>query len=80
MPYLLEVTETYRVDTEPEVDLLIEKAKADSIYSLIKYNRTYKEKKQKGVVIESWYKVTLTKRFCDEKEPDTHITISYERE
>lgn len=80
MPYLIEVTEAYRVDSESEVDSLIESAKNNPTYSLIKYNRVYKERKQKGEVVDSWYKVTLTKRFCDEKEPEDKIAISYERE
>jgi hypothetical protein len=77
MKYLIEVTESYRVDTEAEVNQLIEEAKANPNYELNKYSRAYKEKKQKGEVVESWYKVTLNKRLCDEKDPSGNITLEY---
>ena len=76
MKYLINVVETYRVDTEAEADQLIEEAKA--VGNLSKYSCVYKEKKQKGEVIEDWYRVTLTKTFNDEKEPDNVVHISYE--
>lgn len=78
MKYLVEVTETYRVDSEDQVVQMIEEAKSSNKFTLIKHNSTYKEKKQKGEVIDAWYKVSLTKRFCDEKEPETTVTINYE--
>lgn len=78
MIYLTDVTESYRADTEAEVNQLIEDAKHDSRYELTKYTRTAKEKKQKGEIIESWYKVTLSKRFCDEKDPHGNYEVSYE--
>lgn len=76
MKYLIDVTEVYRVDTEHEADVLLEEAKTSGF--LNKYSCVYKEKKQKGEVIESWYKVTLNKHLTDEKEPSGNITISYE--
>lgn len=76
MKYLTDVTEVYRVDSEAEADQLLETAKASGV--LNKYSRVYKEKKQKGEVIDSWYKVTLNKKFTDEKDPDRQMTISYE--
>lgn len=78
MKYLIDVTESYRVDTEEEVNQLIEEAKHDSKYELNKYSRVQKEKKQKGEVVESWYKVTLNKKFCDEKDPINQVSITYE--
>ena len=41
--YLITTTEIYRVDDEIEVQNLIEEAKHDPMYTLIKYNREYKE-------------------------------------
>lgn len=76
MKYLTDVTEVYRVDSEAEADQLLETAKASGV--LNKYSCVYKEKKQKGEVIDSWYKVTLNKKFTDEKDPDRQMTISYE--
>lgn len=76
--YVTTVTENYRVDTEEEAAILIEEAKNDGRWTLVKYNRTYKEKKSKGEVIDEWFNVTLTKKFNDEKEPVSEIAIIYE--
>lgn len=76
--YLITTTEVYRVDTEHEVEALIAEAKEDPTYTLVKYNREFKEKKSKGEVIDSWYKVSLVKGFTDEKDPDGTVTIIYE--
>lgn len=78
MKYLTDVTEVYRVDSEAEADQLLETAKASGV--LNKYSCVYKEKKAKGEIIDSWYKVTLNKKFTDEKEPDRQVTITYEEE
>ena len=78
--YLITTTEVYRVDDEIEVQNLIEEAKHDPMYTLIKYNREYKEKKSKGETVDEWYKVTLVKSFNNEKEPERRINISYEGE
>lgn len=75
MKYLTDVTEVYRVDSEAEADQLLETAKASGV--LNKYSCVYKERKQKGEIIDSWYKVTLNKKFTDEKEPDRQVTITY---
>lgn len=78
--YLLAVSEKYRVDTEPEAQALIEEAKHDGAYVLSKYDCTYKEVKQKGEVVDDYFLVTLTKKFCDEKEPDVQVNTVYEVE
>ena len=75
MKYLIDTTEIYRVDSEAEADQLLEIAKASGV--LNKYSCVYKERKQKGEIIDSWYRVTLNKKFTDEKNPTTQITISY---
>lgn len=77
MKFLLEVTESYRVNSQTEVDQLIEQAKTSNQYTLTKYNCQQKEQKQKGEVIDSWFKVSLTKKFNTEKEPDRDVDISY---
>lgn len=78
MKYLITNTEVYRVETEEEAELLINEAKADSKYVLTKYNCEKKERKQKGEIIDSYFKVSLVKSFTDEKDPITDITVSYE--
>jgi hypothetical protein len=80
MKYLLKVTEEYRVSTEEEATQLIEEAKKESGYILQKYGSQYKERKQKGEVIDSYFKVTLVKIFTDEKEPNFQTKITYETE
>jgi len=78
MRYLISTTETYRVNNESDVEALIAEAKTAHEYELAKYTREYKEKKTKGEVVDAWYKVTLTKKFTDEKEPDRSVEVSYE--
>lgn len=76
--YLISTTEVYRVDSEAEAKELIEQAKVAPEYSLAKYTSEYKERKQKGDVIDEYYKVTLVKRFNSEREPEADINIIYE--
>lgn len=78
MKYLISVTETYRVDSEDQVKEMIEEAKADNRFLLLKYTSQYKERKAKGEVVDAWYKVTFTKGFTEEKEPELTATINYE--
>ena len=76
--YLIEVTEVYRVDSEDEVARIIKEAKEDDICELVKHTSIKKERKAKGELIDSWYKLSLTKRFDDEKEPNSEISIEYQ--
>lgn len=78
MKYLIRTTEVYRADNEDEAKAVIEEAKRTS--TVIKYNSTYKCKKQKGEVIDEWYRVEITKEWTDEKEPDSSIKVIYKVE
>lgn len=78
MKYLLKTVETYRVQTENEAKALIEEAKKQNCFALSKYMTEYKEQKAKGEVIDSWYRVTLTKLFTDEKDPEYTTDIKYD--
>ena len=69
MKYLIEVTENYRVE---------EAKQKQRQYSLSKYSSVQKERKSKGEVIDSWYRVSLTKKFTDEKEPYVSVIPTYE--
>lgn len=80
MKYLLKTTEEYRVSTEDEATQLIDEAKKESGYILQKYGSQYKERKQKGEVIDSYFKVTLVKMFTEEKEPIFQTKVTYEQE
>ena len=77
MKYLVNTVETYRVSSEKEVEAILEAAKQDPKYELAKYNCVYKETKQKGEVVDFWYRLTLTKVFCNEKEPSGNTEIIY---
>lgn len=80
MKYLVTTVETWRADTEVEAVQLIEEAKQDKHFILSKYSSQYKERKQKGEVIDSWYQVSLKKVFTDEKEPEFSCSVSYSNE
>ena len=75
MKYLIRTTEVYRADNEDEAQAVIEEAKGTS--TVIKYNSTYKCKKQKGEVIDEWYRVEITKEWDDEKEPCGSTKVHY---
>ena len=78
MKYLITTTEVYRFSSEDEATNFIEAAKKESGYVLTKHTVEYKERKQKGEVVDMWYKVTLTKYFTSEKEPEGTTEIVYE--
>jgi hypothetical protein len=78
MNYLISTTEVYRVADEEQAKQLIEDAKNDSNYELVKYSATKKDKKEKGEVVDEWIHVSLVKNFNLEKEPDRYIEINYE--
>ena len=78
--YLIKVQETYRADTEKEAEELINEAKNSTEYTLIKYHCEAKEKKQKGDIVDEWFRVVLDKAITDEKEPDTQMNLIYTTE
>lgn len=75
--HLIEVTEVYRADTENEAIQMIQDAKESGQYTLKKQSYTYKELKQKGEVVDCWWKVNLTKVFDNEKDPTGYTEIIY---
>ena len=77
MAYLISTTETYRVATETEVERILEEAKNDSRYELTKYTSTIKTVKKGGEVVDEWIRLTLTKVFCEEKEPMGSYQVDY---
>ena len=80
MKYLIKSVETYRVATEAEAAQVIEEAKRDPRFALVKYESVHKEKKAKGEVIDEWCRVTLHKVFNDEVEPDSYVKVDYEKQ
>ena len=75
--YLIKVTEQYRCDTEEEAVALIESAKQDKQYTVVKTSSEIKTLKSKGEVIDSWRRVIITKEFTEEKEPDVQLMPNY---
>lgn len=78
MKYLSQVQEIYRVGSEKEAAQLIEEAKLDKRFTLLKSSTEYKTIKQKGEIVEEYWKTTLVKLFTDLKEPDRFVEIKYE--
>ena len=77
--YLVSTVETYRVDSEGEVEIMLEQAKSAAEYELKKYTSEKKEKKDKsGEIIDSYFKVALHKIFNEEKEPNSEVSVVYE--
>ena len=76
--YLIKVVEQYRCDTEAEAEALINAAKEDGQYTVVKSSSEIKTTKSKGEIIDEWRRVLITKDFTSEKEPTEQIVISYE--
>jgi len=72
MKYLCSVQETYRVDTESEVEAILKEAKSN--FDLVSYTSKRVETKE-----DEYFKVTLTKVFNDIKEPVDDVEITYGR-
>lgn len=77
MKCLTKVVETYRIESENQVENFLKELKQDPRFEVAKYSSTKKERKQKGEVIDEWIQFTVTKIFNDEKEPDSEILIEY---
>lgn len=63
---LMKQTDEIKVNTEEEAKELIESFKdkaAQEGFEITKYTSTLKEKKSKGEVIDSYYLVSITKRW-----------------
>ena len=78
--FLIKVTEQYRCGTESEAKSLIEEAKKNHQYSVIKSSDEIRTVKQKGEVVDEWHRVTITKLFNDEKEPEQYVMPVYEED
>lgn len=77
MKYLVNVVETYRVDTVNEAEQLHENLKNDPHFSLTAFGYKTKFKKEKGEIVDEWQLVTVRKEFNDEKEPDRTVEVTY---
>lgn len=75
--YLCQTQEIYRVGSEAEAAALIEEAKLDKRFTLLKSSTEYKPVKSKGELIDEYWKTTLVKHFTDLKEPDCSAEVTY---
>jgi len=80
MTYLIKVTEQYRCDTAEEAKQLIEDAKKNGQYTVIKSSDEIKNCKSKGEVVDEWHRVLLTKEFNEEKMPESYVMPKYTEE
>lgn len=78
--YLCQTQEIYRVNSEAEAAKVIDEAKSDKRFTLLKSSTEYKTTKSKGEIIDEYFKVTLVKHFTDLKEPDCQVEVNYEIE
>lgn len=65
--YLVRSTQVFRADSENEAQNFIDEQK--SKYNILKYSSELKTVKQKGEVVDEYYKVTLVKEYNSEKDP-----------
>ena len=77
MKYLITTTEVYRFSSQDEAINFIEAVKKEPGYVLTEHLVKYKDRKQKGEIIDYWWRVTLVKSFNNEKEPETDIEVEY---
>ena len=75
--YLCQTQEIYRVSSEAEAAKLIDDAKKDNSFTLLKSSTEYKTVKEKGEIVEEYWKTTLVKYFTDLKEPDCTVSVDY---
>lgn len=75
--YLCQTQEIYRVNSEAEAAKVIDEAKSDKRFTLLKSSTEYKTTKSKGEIIDEYFKVTLVKHFTDLKEPDCSVEVNY---
>ena len=78
MKFLISTTEIYRVDSEAEAEQLIQDAKTDDKFDLLKYTTEKKDIKLKGEIVDTYFKVSLNKAFNKLKEPLNEVDINYE--
>ena len=76
--YLCQTQEIYRVGSEAEAAKLIDDAKKDNSFTLLKSSTEYKTVKEKGEIVEEYWKTTLVKYFTDLKKPNCTVKVNYD--
>ena len=75
MKYLLKTTDTYRVDTLTEVELLRKEMENDTWFDVSSFSYVYKYKPK---LDEEYYVVTVKKNITAENMPDRQVKVKYE--
>ena len=71
MKYLITQTDVYRCDSEKEAEDFLKVLKNDYSFEVVSSKMEKREMKQKGEIIDEWIRLTVKKKFNDEKEPYT---------
>lgn len=75
--YLCQTTEIYRVNSEAAAAELIQEAKLDGRFTLLKSSTEYKPIRARGELVDEFWKTTLVKQFTNLKEPDCTVSVEY---
>ena len=77
MNYLIQVTEVWRVPNNDAADQMEEEFRNDPNYTLTKWAKADKNRKQSGEIIEEWIQVNATKVFNEMRNPDSNVKPDY---
>lgn len=76
--HLITTSETYRIDSENRAMEIVEEAKKDNRFTLMKSSITYKHYNEtKNKPEEEFWVVVLQKKFNELKEPDCSVSVTY---
>lgn len=78
MKYLLNVVNTYRVESVPQALKLREELSESKIGDLISFTYTQKNKKSKGEIVDEWVICKAKIGFNSEQEPELDVNTIYE--
>lgn len=77
MKYLVNQTDVFRCDNEREAEDFVKTLKSDYSFEITSYSMEKKEQKVKGEVVDDWVRLTVKKKYNDEKEPFTPYHEDY---
>ncbi len=76
--HLITTSETYRIDSENRAMEIVEEAKKDNRFTLMKSSITYKHYNEtKNKPEEEFWVVVLQKKFNELRDPDASVSVAY---
>lgn len=79
--HLITTSETYRIDSENHAMEIVEEAKKDNRFTLMKSSITYKHYNEtKNKPEEEFWVVVLQKKFNELRDPDSTVSVEYKVE